>query len=85
MTEDEHGGHHTYQDFTQMVVGDVGQLLAVKLGDYQLFDNCQIAALKAGWCRKGKTYCMATAQWIDVQESKRLVTLIELETGNFSC
>ena len=68
-----------------MVVGDVGQFLAMELGDHQLFDYREHTRLRDRMREEVDTDCVATAQGVDVQERERLVTLIELEAGNLSC
>jgi hypothetical protein len=99
----------TYQNLKEILVGDVGQLGAVELGDDELCDSKlasfsrysnpisihSMSARKPGstTCFKmtcdrcgegyakgrGITYRMATAERLDVEESKDLVTLEDLE------
>lgn len=54
------------------------------LGDHELrrgWWSVDARGLRFGW----STYGMAAAQGVDVEEGQGLVTLEELEAGDFSC
>ena len=73
-----------YQNFRQLVVGDVGQLRAVKLGNHQLIGRVSTRGAQPKAWRHFGAYRVSSTERPDIEKSQRLLALEELETGNLS-
>lgn len=76
----------TNQNLAQVVIGNVGKLLAVELGDDELSHRSLVRWKKFNphWLRD-RAYRMSLGYGADVEKGERLVALEELEAGDLTC